>query len=155
TFAQLGAGSFVDEVRTLLAREVVVHPTALLVEAATLEAKGVRAPLVRLGLSARARLVTPFHQALGRLRELARGPARHGSCGAGMGGVVRDSRAPPDGVLRAALLRDRGRLAARATRARDRLRPDVEALGISDRAAPEVAREFGAFEDSRLPAAWA
>ncbi|HEY7215209.1 MAG TPA: adenylosuccinate synthetase, partial [Thermoanaerobaculia bacterium] len=85
TFAQLGSGSFVAGVRTFLSRHVVVHPTALLAEAAALRAKGVGDALDRVRLSERALVITPFHQAAGRLRELARGAARHGSCGVGVG----------------------------------------------------------------------
>ena len=74
TFSQLGAGSFVSGVRTFLSRDVVVHPTALLREAEALREKGVRGALERVAISEHARIVTPYHQALNRLRELARGP---------------------------------------------------------------------------------
>ncbi|HMB55126.1 MAG TPA: adenylosuccinate synthetase, partial [Thermoanaerobaculia bacterium] len=41
TFAQLGSGSFVAGTRTLLGPRVVVHPTALLLEAEALAGRGV------------------------------------------------------------------------------------------------------------------
>ncbi len=100
-FAQFGAGSFVPGVRTYLARDVVVHPTALLVEARRLQEVGVPDALQRLSIADRARIVTPFHQAAGRLRELARGPARHGSCGVGIGEAVRDALDHPEDAIRA------------------------------------------------------
>ena len=90
TFAQFGAGSFVPGVRTFLAHPFVLHPTALLVEGDLLRARGVGDIFERLRVSERARVITPFHQAMNRLRELARGEARHGSCGVGVGETVQD-----------------------------------------------------------------
>ncbi len=87
TFAQFGAGSFVPGVRTFLSRHVIVHPTALLFEGRALEEKGVGDVFSRLRVSEAARVITPFHQAANRLRELARGEARHGSCGVGVGEI--------------------------------------------------------------------
>ena len=63
TFSQLGAGSFVEGVRTFLSRDVVVHPTALVREAAVLAERGVPDPLARVAVSERALVITPFHQA--------------------------------------------------------------------------------------------
>ena len=100
TFSQFGAGSFEPGVATLLASAVVVHPTALLVEAAVLRDKGVPDALARLRIDARCRVTTPFHQAAGRLREWARGDAAHGSCGVGVGETVRQALAAPDLALR-------------------------------------------------------
>src|SRR5215210_2605913 len=74
TFSQFGSGSFVPGVRTFLSRDVVVHPTALLREEASLRTAGVTDALERLRISADAVVVTPYHQALNRLRETARGP---------------------------------------------------------------------------------
>ncbi|MRT32975.1 adenylosuccinate synthetase, partial [Xylella fastidiosa subsp. multiplex] len=79
--AHAHAGSFQPGVATLLASAVVVHPTALLVEAAVLRDKGVPDALARLRIDAHCRVTTPFHQAADRLREWARGDAAHGSCG--------------------------------------------------------------------------
>lgn len=85
TFSQFGAGSFVPGTVTLLASPVIVHPTALLVEAGFLNRLGVADALSRMVIDARCRVTTPFHQAAGRMRELQRGPAAHGSCGVGVG----------------------------------------------------------------------
>ena len=100
TFSQFGAGSFEPGVATLLASAVVVHPTALLVEAAVLRDKGMPDALARLRIDARCRVTTPFHQAAGRLREWARGDAAHGSCGVGVGETVRQALAAPELALR-------------------------------------------------------
>ncbi|MGC4094546.1 MAG: adenylosuccinate synthetase [Polyangiaceae bacterium] len=96
TFSQFGSGSFVPGVKTHLCRDVVVHPTALGVEAQVLSAKGEPNVLQRLSVSPLCRVTTPFQQAQGRLLELARGAARHGSCGVGVGETVADSLAHPE-----------------------------------------------------------
>ena len=102
TFAQFGAASFVEGVRTHLAQYVVVHPTALAVEADYLARAAVPDAFARLTIDPRCLVTTPFHQAAGRLRERALG---HGTCGVGVGETVRDSLAHPDDVLRIGELR--------------------------------------------------
>ncbi|MET0543126.1 MAG: adenylosuccinate synthetase [Variovorax sp.] len=96
TFSQFGAGTFQPGVATVLASPVVVHPTALAVEAEALRQVGVHDALDRLQIDARCRVTTPFHQAAGRLREWRQG---HGSCGVGVGETVRQSLAAPELTL--------------------------------------------------------
>ena len=62
--------------QTVLLDPMVVHPTALLVEAEALGRIGVHDALSRLIIDAQCRVTTPYHQAAGRLRELLRGAAR-------------------------------------------------------------------------------
>jgi len=100
TFSQFGSGSFVRDVATLLASEVVVHPTALQVEEAVLRRRSVADTWSRLIIDERCRVTTPYHQAAGRLREWHRGTEGHGSCGVGVGETVRHSLQRPDQVLR-------------------------------------------------------
>jgi adenylosuccinate synthase len=100
TFSQFGAASFVPGVQTLLLDPVIVHPTALLVEAQVLAAAGVGDALFRLQIDGQCRLTTPFHQAAGRLRELLRGSAAHGTCGVGVGETVRHALEYPQQSLR-------------------------------------------------------
>lgn len=108
-FAQLGAGSFVPDVRTHLAETVLVDPMALVVEARHF---GDEAILERVSIAESARVITPFHVAANHLREAARGEARHGTCGCGIGETVRDALAHPSDVLRARdLVGERPRLA--------------------------------------------
>lgn len=135
-FAQVGAGSFLPGVRTVLGPEVVVHPTALGVELAVLRDKGL-AP--RVEIFAAARLVSPWHQALNRLRELSR-RERHGSCGVGIGEVVRDALACEP--LRAGDLRDPRRLAEKAELLRRRLAEAAQALTADGPAAEAERRVF-------------
>ncbi|MFL6237286.1 MAG: adenylosuccinate synthetase [Thermoanaerobaculia bacterium] len=152
TFAQLGSGSFVEGVRTFLSRHVVIHPTALLAEAAALAAKGVRDPLSRLRISEGALVITPFHQAAGRLRELARGAGRHGRCGVGVGETVGDALERPDEAVRAGDLRDPARLRPRLLQLRERKRREVEALALP--AGEAAARELGVFAGDDLLDRW-
>ncbi|WP_040867683.1 adenylosuccinate synthetase [Nocardia exalbida] len=84
TFAQFGSGTFAG-VPTLLSRHMLVEPIALAAEARRLAALGVRDPLSLLRIDARALLTTPIHIAANRAREDARGRARRGSCGRGIG----------------------------------------------------------------------
>ncbi|MEW1735800.1 adenylosuccinate synthetase [Nocardia beijingensis] len=84
TFAQFGSGTFAG-VPTLLSRHMLVEPIALAAEARQLAALGVRDPLSSLRIDGRALLTTPIHIAANRAREDARGSARHGSCGRGIG----------------------------------------------------------------------
>ncbi len=100
TFSQVGAGTLVPGTRSLLLDPMVLHPTALLVEAEALGRIGVHDALSRLMIDARCRITTPYHQAAGRVRELLRGAAGHGTCGVGVGETVRHALAHPDQAMR-------------------------------------------------------
>ncbi|WP_426747021.1 adenylosuccinate synthetase [Myxococcus faecalis] len=155
TFSQFGAGTFVPGVWTHLAHSTVFHPLALRVETRYLAERGVPEALSRVTVSERARVITPFHQAAGRLRELARGDARHGTCGVGVGETVRDALAHPEDTVLAGDLRDASGLVRKARAAQERLRGALEEVlrlteGLSD-AAPERAL----LEDSGVSARWA
>jgi adenylosuccinate synthase len=155
-FAQLGAGSFVPGVETLLARCVAVSPWALLVEADHLARQGVAYGLARTFIDARAPIITPFHAAANRLRERARGDARHGSCGIGVGETVADARTlGPENNVRAADLADVG-LVARLARIQARKRTElaevitaVECRGPD----PDVARDIALLTDPDVASA--
>ena len=84
TFSQFGSGTLAG-VPTHLSRHVLVEPIALAGESRELAALGVADPLRLLSIDADALLTTPIHVAANRAREDARGPARHGSCGKGIG----------------------------------------------------------------------
>ena len=149
TFAQLGAGTFQPGVRTFLGPEVVLHPTALVVEVERLARIGVPDALARLHASRSCRVVTPYHQALNRLRELARGAARHGSVGVGVGEVVRDDVAHPQETLRAGDLLDRASVVARLRRVRERKRAERDALPL-DPGDPLAAAEHALLDDPAI-----
>ncbi|MGJ4787257.1 adenylosuccinate synthetase [Leptospira koniambonensis] len=99
TFSQFGAGSFVPKVETILASPVLIHPGALLVEAEFLNRLGINDILNRLFIDPRCRVITPFHQAAGRLRELLREDKAHGTCGVGIGETVQYSLNFPESTL--------------------------------------------------------
>jgi adenylosuccinate synthase len=156
TFSQLGSGTFVPGVRTHLARRVVVHPTALLVEARRLGEVGVPDALERVSVSPEALVTTPFHQAAGRLRELARGAKRHGSCGVGVGEVMRDSLENPGDALRVEHLADGASLRPRLKRVQERVRASVAASrDAARRLSGEAAHgELRALDDDAIVEAW-
>ncbi|TDB72357.1 adenylosuccinate synthetase, partial [Actinomadura sp. KC216] len=95
TFAQFGSGTFTPGVRTHLSRFMLVDPLALAAEADHLRALGVADALDRLTADRDALLTTPYHRAANRARETARGAARHGSCGMGIGETVAYAQAHP------------------------------------------------------------
>src|SRR5262245_16584841 len=84
TFSQFGAGTLAG-VPTHLGHPVILHPTALMREAAHLQELGVAEPFQTLAVHPSCLVSTWVHQAANQLRELARGDARHGSCGHGIG----------------------------------------------------------------------
>ncbi|GAA2577103.1 adenylosuccinate synthetase [Actinomadura fulvescens] len=85
TFAQFGSGTFTPGVATHLSRFMLVDPLALASEADHLRTLGTPDPLARLTVDRDALLTTPYHRAANQAREAARGQARHGSCGMGIG----------------------------------------------------------------------
>jgi adenylosuccinate synthase len=158
TFSQFGAGTLVPGVRTLLIDPMIVHPTALLVEAEVLGRKGVTDALMRLAIDARCRITTPFHQAAGRLRELLRGSAAHGTCGVGVGETVRHALEHPEQELRYA---DLSRTGTANTRTQlDRLQTIRETLlaEFSPRCPTgsigALSEEFQTLRDETLAAKW-
>jgi adenylosuccinate synthase len=85
-FSQFGSGTLAGA-STFLSRFTAIEPFALVREAEHLAALGF-AP--RLTIDPDCPVVTVFHRALNRLRERARGEARHGSCGLGVGETFAD-----------------------------------------------------------------
>lgn len=146
TFSQFGAASFLPGALTILSRHVVFHPTALLVEARVLESKGVNAPLARILVSPDAIVTTPYHQTRNQLRERARGEARHGSCGVGVGDTVEDSLEHEP--IRVKDLGDRTVLARKLAQVRERLRASLVNTEKMDRALDDT------FEDDSVFTHW-
>jgi adenylosuccinate synthase len=158
TFSQFGAGTLVPGVRTVLLDPMVVHPTALLVEAEVLGRIGVHDALSRLKIDAQCRITTPYHQAAGRLRERLRGSAAHGTCGVGVGETVRHALAYPGQVLRYADL-----FATSAGRSRtqiDQLQAIREILlaelsqSFSTGSVEALFEEFQTLQDETLATKW-
>ncbi len=121
TFSQFGSGSFIPETATVLASPVAVHPSAMLVENDFLKKAGVNDALDRMIIDARCRVITPYHQSAGRLRELNRGPSAHGTCGAGAGETVRHSLNHQDEAIHYGDLQNPGTVRAKLEIIRKRL----------------------------------
>lgn len=154
TFAQFGAGTFVPGVRTHLARTTVIHPLALLVEARHLARKGVTDALERLTVSEGAQVITPFHQAAGRLRELARGHGRHGTCGVGVGETVRHALEYPEEALRARDLTEPRSLVHKARRVQERLCAELSEVLRAVQGLPQAEPERALLEDGEVASRW-
>ena len=153
TFSQLGSGTFVPGVRTHLAGPVVVHPTALRVEAEHLEALGERNVLRRISIDPACLVTTPFQQAAGRLRELLRSGERHGSCGVGVGETVADALADPELAVRFGELRQPARLRDRLEAQRVRKWAEFSAQAGGGPNA-DVARELQLLASSDVTERW-
>jgi adenylosuccinate synthase len=102
TFRQFGSGMFHPGVQTYLSRFVLVNPLEAWYEAKQLEEVGISSAIYRLMIDEGARVVTPYHVAANRLREIARGDQRHGSCGQGIGETMSDWLEYGDGMIVAA-----------------------------------------------------
>lgn len=107
TFSQFGSGTFVPGVRTLLSRFMLLNPLNMLKEARHLDTCGVPDALKLVLFDRRALVITPFQRALNRLREIARGAKRHGSCGEGIGECMADALADEKTALRVGELTER------------------------------------------------
>jgi adenylosuccinate synthase len=154
TFAQFGAASFVPGVRTFLSKHMVVHPTALLVEARHLREVGVSNVLERILVSRDALCITPFQQAANRLRELARGSSRHGTCGVGVGETVSDALADPAAAVRMSDLADANSLRSKLHRVQERKRAELVDLVKSLRTNTDAARELEMLEEPSVIDGW-
>lgn len=103
-FSQFGSGTLAGAA-THLSRFMLVEPLAMMAEAAHLSELGIADPFANVTIDENAVLTTPFHRAVNRLKELARGDGRHGSCGVGIGETAVDALTHPRAVPRVGDLR--------------------------------------------------
>ena len=87
-FAQFGSGTLAGAA-THLSRFMLLDPLAMVEEGKHLQTLGVDA-FQQTTIDERALVITPFQRAVNRLKELARGDHRHGSCGMGIGETMAD-----------------------------------------------------------------
>jgi adenylosuccinate synthase len=99
-FSQFGSGTLAGA-ETFLSRFMLIDPLAMAAEAEHLRALGIADAFARTSIDSAALLITPFQRAINRLRELARGDLRHGSCGMGIGETMADALEHGAQVLRA------------------------------------------------------
>lgn len=122
TFSQFGAGTLAGT-ETYIGPNVILNPAAMIPEAEHLQSLGVSDPWSLLSVHPDCLISTQYHVWMNRLRELARGSQRHGSCGLGIGearqywlcygheAVVAADLAQPDNLLKKLrLLRQRSLL---------------------------------------------
>ncbi|MFN8531568.1 MAG: adenylosuccinate synthetase [Anaerolineae bacterium] len=145
TFAQFGSGSFISGVRTVLSRHMLIEPFALFNEAAHLDQLGVRDSFARLFIDRHALIITPFHAAANRLRELGRGDARHGSCGMGIGETVADALTFPDLTITAGMLPDTAAIRKRLWQVYEAKREQIAPLLLLSSEHPSAAPSMDVF----------
>lgn len=145
-FSQFGSGTLAGAA-THLSRFMLLDPLAMLVEAEHLHELGCHAVMARTTIDAGALVTTPFQAAANRLKEIARGAGRHGSCGMGIGETAADALAHGARVLRAGDLADAA-TTVRKLRFLQRLnRAKVAALGGALPETATVAAEMALLED--------
>ena len=88
-FAQFGSGTLAGAA-THLSRFMLLDPLAMAAEERHLATLGVTDAFQRTTIDERALVITPFQRAANRLKEIARGAGRHGSCGMGIGETMSD-----------------------------------------------------------------
>ena len=112
----------------LIGNGVVIDPEALLAEIARVQAQGLIVSPETLRVAENATLILPFHPALDKARELARGDAKIGTTGRGIGPAYED------------------RVARRAIRVADLAEPETMALKLDEllRHYNTLLRELGA-----------
>lgn len=143
TFSQFGSGTF-SGTRTILSRYMLFNPFNLIVEADALFPKIGYDPLELLFVSENALVITPYHVEANKLREIARGADRHGSCAQGVGETQRFALEFPEKALR---VRDlvtlsEQELADKLFSIRRILTIDVDAQGALAEASLRTARAY-------------
>jgi adenylosuccinate synthase len=153
TFSQFGSGTY-EGAKTFLSRFVLVNPLSILNEAKHLEETGVKDPLSLLAVDRRAPLITQYHRATNRIFEYARGGARYGSCGEGIGEVMKDYLKYGDQVPLVGDIEDYVTLTKKLNFTRDLKHAEIEARGIQlSTMAPDMHQSFELFQQRANTAA--
>ncbi|NTV63508.1 MAG: adenylosuccinate synthetase, partial [Oscillochloris sp.] len=145
-FSQFGAGTLAGAA-THLSRFMILEPLAMLAEEQHLRTLGVADAFAETTIDQQALVITPFARAINRLRELARGGDRHGSCGIGVGETVADALARPDLALRAGDLASPDRLYATLNALREINRAKLAELQPALSANAQAADELELLND--------
>ena len=150
TFAQFGSGTL-HGTPTYLSRFMMVEPLALIAEAEHLAALGVARPLSLLAIDREALLTTPYHRALNRAAEHARGTGRHGSCGIGIGQTASYALDHSGDAPRVGDCQTPSRMARKLRVLHDHAAARIQAWGGSPSDLPPVeicVEAYGAFANS-------
>lgn len=129
TFAQFGSGTFHPGCLTHLSEHVLVNPLNLAREYEHLAELGELDALDRLTIHEDAVIITPFHVALNRAEEVARGWKRHGTTGQGVGVARRDQLGGKNAVLYARDLRDARKMLAKLLKIQFEKLAEIDQLG--------------------------
>jgi adenylosuccinate synthase len=150
TFAQFGSGMLVAGVHTYLSCYMLLDPYAIFNEEAHLRQLGIRAPLSRTAIDRRALVISPYQQAANRLKELARGPARHGSCGMGIGETRADFLQYGDQVVLAGDMSDQKTVTRKLRFIRDVKRAELDSVFATVRFMDEARADLALFDDATV-----
>ncbi|MBW7883111.1 MAG: adenylosuccinate synthetase [Caldilineaceae bacterium] len=146
-FAQFGAGTLAGAA-THLSRFMLLDPLAMVEEEKHLRSLGVPDAFGHTTIDSRALVITPFQRAVNRLKELARGAGRHGSCGMGIGETMADALAHGGAVLCAGDLADPDRLLAKLRFLRGVNQAKAATLRARLANVPQAAGELDMLDDS-------
>ena len=140
-FAQFGSGTLAGAA-THLSHYMLLDPLAMMAEEQHLQSLGISDAFARTTIDAGALVITPFQRAINRLRELARGVGRHGSCGMGIGETMTDFLAHGEQVLFAGDLCNQDHLRAKLAFVRDINLAKLATLPTLDQADEQIAVEM-------------
>lgn len=149
TFSQFGSGTLAG-VRTFLSRFMLVNPMSLIGEGNALYGLGISDIFDRITIDRNAPIITPFQIASNRLREMARGNGRHGSCGMGIGETMSDILTLGSSALYAQDLLNPPRLKEKLALLREykhrQMKELVEGIELTD----NMLRELEVFTDTNV-----
>lgn len=150
TFAQFGSGSFMPGVKTHLSRFMLINPLSMFKEERHLQSLGINDIFDRTTIDEETLIITPFHQVVNRLKEMARGNNRHGSCGMGIGETRSDYLSFGNQVLITGDLPDRSAVLRKMRFLRDIQLEKVKNLNGDLPKTDEVARELLVLNDKNI-----
>jgi adenylosuccinate synthase len=107
-----------------------------------------------LRVSEQALVITPFHQAANRIREMVRGENRHGSCGVGVGEAVEDALLNVENCVRAGDLANPSTLRRKLRFIREQKRAQLIEFGKEKLLGDSLAGEWEIFESEDVIDRW-
>lgn len=125
-FAQFGSGTLIPETKTYLSKFMLINPINLHNEEVVLRQKGITDAYDRLLIDEQCLVITPFHQALNKAREIARGNEVHGSCGQGIWETFKYNLNFPDESINAKDLLDEEVFERKFLHQRDRIGNQIQ-----------------------------
>jgi adenylosuccinate synthase len=89
-YSSFSAATFVDGVRTIVSRKMLIKPDNAINEGKTLRQKAVPDAFARLTIDRHSAIITPYHQMICQMLETVRYDNRFGTCGLGVGQTAQD-----------------------------------------------------------------